>query len=98
MYLSKENVERECARQTSLADMKASFYCGLCDKQYSKHTEYDNHMDSYDHAHNQVTIHTHHEHFDEYKILILLICICHPAVEGAQTKRNWMETSQQTSS
>ncbi|ELT95587.1 hypothetical protein CAPTEDRAFT_115905, partial [Capitella teleta] len=44
---------KEKAREESLADLKSSFYCDLCDKQYLKHAEYDNHIDSYDHAHTQ---------------------------------------------
>ena len=32
------------------------FYCELCDKQYYKYKEYDNHVNSYDHAHRQVKI------------------------------------------
>ncbi|XP_064167303.1 G patch domain-containing protein 8-like [Anguilla rostrata] len=31
----------------------ANFYCELCDKQYYKHQQYDNHINSYDHAHKQ---------------------------------------------
>ena len=34
--------------------MKEMFYCELCDKQYFKYKEYDNHVNSYDHAHKQV--------------------------------------------
>ncbi|NWR75631.1 Z804A protein, partial [Centropus unirufus] len=37
----------------ALEDLKANFYCGLCDKQYYKHQEFDNHINSYDHAHKQ---------------------------------------------
>lgn len=37
-----------------LEDLKANFYCQLCDKQYYKHQEFDNHINSYDHAHKQV--------------------------------------------
>ncbi|XP_074842362.1 zinc finger protein 804B [Carettochelys insculpta] len=36
-----------------LEDVKANFYCELCDKQYHKHQEFDNHINSYDHAHKQ---------------------------------------------
>lgn len=49
----KENLEKERAKEESLADLRANFYCSLCDKQYAKHTEYDNHINSYDHAHKQ---------------------------------------------
>ncbi|CAM9551128.1 unnamed protein product [Lampetra fluviatilis] len=37
----------------ALEDLKANFYCKLCDKQYYKHREFDNHINSYDHAHKQ---------------------------------------------
>ncbi|NWR58151.1 Z804A protein, partial [Bucorvus abyssinicus] len=37
----------------ALEDLKANFYCELCDKQYYKHQEFDNHINSYDHAHKQ---------------------------------------------
>lgn len=32
----------------------SSFYCELCDKQYLRHQQYDNHINSYDHHHKQV--------------------------------------------
>ncbi|XP_033978495.1 zinc finger protein 804A-like [Trematomus bernacchii] len=31
----------------------SSFYCELCDKQYERHQQYDNHINSYDHHHRQ---------------------------------------------
>ncbi|XP_012994741.3 uncharacterized protein LOC106024817 isoform X1 [Esox lucius] len=34
-------------------DGKSSFFCQLCEKQYLRHQEYDNHINSYDHAHKQ---------------------------------------------
>uniref|UniRef100_A0AAV2MD79 C2H2-type domain-containing protein n=1 Tax=Knipowitschia caucasica TaxID=637954 RepID=A0AAV2MD79_KNICA len=37
----------------SVEDLKALFYCELCDKQYLRHHEFDNHINSYDHAHKQ---------------------------------------------
>ena len=46
--------EKEKAIQESLKDLKEMFYCELCDKQYFKYKEYDNHINSYDHAHRQV--------------------------------------------
>ena len=36
-----------------IAKMKKSFYCQLCDKQYNNYKEYDCHINSYSHAHNQ---------------------------------------------
>ncbi|AWO96669.1 putative zinc finger protein 804B [Scophthalmus maximus] len=52
MFLeSQEHAER--ALGCSLEDLKALFYCELCDKQYLRHQEFDNHINSYDHAHKQ---------------------------------------------
>ncbi|KFV06451.1 Zinc finger protein 804B, partial [Tauraco erythrolophus] len=45
--------EKEKASAKALEDVKANFYCELCDKQYHKHQEFDNHINSYDHAHKQ---------------------------------------------
>lgn len=45
--------EKERAIEESLKDLKEMFYCELCDKQYFKYKEYDNHINSYDHAHRQ---------------------------------------------
>ena len=41
-----------------LTEMNKAFYCELCDRQYTKYSEYDNHINSYSHHHNQVGIHT----------------------------------------
>jgi len=38
----------------TIAEMRKSFYCELCDKQYTKYSEFDNHLNSYDHHHRQV--------------------------------------------
>ncbi|XP_029927969.1 G patch domain-containing protein 8 [Myripristis murdjan] len=48
---SPERAER--AVGCSVEDLKALFYCELCDKQYLRHQEFDNHINSYDHAHKQ---------------------------------------------
>uniref|UniRef100_A0AAZ3Q9M8 C2H2-type domain-containing protein n=1 Tax=Oncorhynchus tshawytscha TaxID=74940 RepID=A0AAZ3Q9M8_ONCTS len=45
--------ERTTTMAKALEDLKANFYCDLCDKQYYKHQEFDNHINSYDHAHKQ---------------------------------------------
>ncbi|XP_041923337.1 zinc finger protein 804A [Alosa sapidissima] len=45
--------EKEKTLAKALEDLKANFYCELCDKQYYKHQEFDNHINSYDHAHKQ---------------------------------------------
>ncbi|KAI5106721.1 zinc finger protein 804A, partial [Silurus meridionalis] len=48
-----EYAEKEKTLAKALEDLKANFYCQLCDKQYYKHQEFDNHINSYDHAHKQ---------------------------------------------
>nr|XP_036846543.1 zinc finger protein 804B [Manis javanica] len=45
--------EKEKSTAKALEDVNANFYCELCDKQYHKHQEFDNHINSYDHAHKQ---------------------------------------------
>lgn len=47
-------MDKEKAIAKALEDLRANFYCELCDKQYQKHQEFDNHINSYDHAHKQV--------------------------------------------
>ncbi|KAI8081516.1 uncharacterized protein BX664DRAFT_317393 [Halteromyces radiatus] len=37
--------------QQELLQVKRAFYCELCDKQYNKVSEYDQHLQSYDHHH-----------------------------------------------
>ncbi|CAN8184967.1 unnamed protein product [Coccothraustes coccothraustes] len=49
----QDHAEKEKAAAKALEDVKANFYCELCDKQYHKHQEFDNHINSYDHAHKQ---------------------------------------------
>lgn len=46
--------EKDKVIEESLQDLKDMFYCELCDKQYFKYKEYDNHINSYSHAHKQV--------------------------------------------
>ena len=50
----QDQVEKEKAIAKALEELRANFYCELCDKQYTKHQEFDNHINSYDHAHKQV--------------------------------------------
>lgn len=50
----QDYAEKEKAIAKALEDLRANFYCELCDKQYQKHQEFDNHINSYDHAHKQV--------------------------------------------
>ncbi|XP_060758036.1 G patch domain-containing protein 8 isoform X2 [Neoarius graeffei] len=49
----EDYAEKEKAIAKALEDLRANFYCELCDKQYQKHQEFDNHINSYDHAHKQ---------------------------------------------
>ncbi|KAJ8353916.1 hypothetical protein SKAU_G00214830 [Synaphobranchus kaupii] len=53
MQRKEDYAEKEKAIAKALEDLKANFYCELCDKQYHKHQEFDNHINSYDHAHKQ---------------------------------------------
>lgn len=53
-FFPQNEQEKERAIEESLKDLKEMFYCELCDKQYFKYKEYDNHINSYDHAHRQV--------------------------------------------
>ena len=46
--------EKEDKLVETILEMNKSFYCDLCDKQYFKYSEYDNHLNSYDHHHRQV--------------------------------------------
>ncbi|XP_042290142.1 uncharacterized protein LOC121912124 [Thunnus maccoyii] len=39
--------------QRNTEEGDSSFYCELCDKQYVRHQQYDNHINSYDHHHKQ---------------------------------------------
>ncbi|CAB1334247.1 unnamed protein product [Coregonus sp. 'balchen'] len=48
----------ESAAGTVEDDGKSSFFCQLCEKQYLRHQEYDNHINSYDHAHRQINLKT----------------------------------------
>lgn len=53
-FFFQDYAEKENTIAKALEDLKANFYCELCDKQYYKHQEFDNHINSYDHAHKQV--------------------------------------------
>lgn len=56
----------------SLQDLKDMFYCELCDKQYFKYKEYDNHINSYSHAHKQVS----NSKFHQGWFKIVCVCVC----------------------
>ena len=46
--------EKDRKMAETIAEMRKSFFCDLCDKQYTKYSEFDNHLNSYDHHHRQV--------------------------------------------
>ncbi|XP_010005718.1 PREDICTED: zinc finger protein 804A [Chaetura pelagica] len=52
-HIAQDYAEKKNTIAKALEDLKANFYCELCDKQYYKHQEFDNHINSYDHAHKQ---------------------------------------------
>lgn len=52
----QDQVERELDIADSTAELRKSYFCELCDKQYTKYSEYDNHLNSYDHHHRQVCV------------------------------------------
>ncbi|XP_042358460.1 zinc finger protein 804A-like [Plectropomus leopardus] len=43
----------DCEVEVEGEEGDSSFYCELCDKQYVRHQQYDNHINSYDHHHKQ---------------------------------------------
>ena len=49
------------------------YYCALCDKRYVKYTTFDNHINSYDHAHRQVPVSL--VKYDVYEVCILDCCV-----------------------
>lgn len=49
-------VEKKQAIAKELEQVKRAFYCELCDKQYKKISEYEQHLQSYDHHHKKVII------------------------------------------
>ena len=65
------NAEKERALTETLLEMNKSFYCELCDKQYTKYSEYDNHINSYSHHHNQVNTNIQ----PEGKVYVC-VCVC----------------------
>ena len=52
-------LQAQVAKEQAIADateeMRKTYHCELCEKQYNKYSEYDNHLNSYDHHHRQVT-------------------------------------------
>lgn len=47
-------VEKKQAIAQELKEVKKAFYCELCDKQYKNISEYEQHLQSYDHHHKKV--------------------------------------------
>ncbi|RMC04964.1 hypothetical protein DUI87_18144 [Hirundo rustica rustica] len=78
--LAQDYAEKEKAAAKALEDVKSNFYCELCDKQYHKHQEFDNHINSYDHAHKQIigTYWILSSQLDNKEAVISLDCGFHP--------------------
>ena len=51
----REKAEKDKMINETLTEMNKAFYCELCDRQYTKYSEYDNHINSYSHHHEQVS-------------------------------------------
>ncbi|MGH0157607.1 UNVERIFIED_CONTAM: hypothetical protein FKN15_033724 [Acipenser sinensis] len=81
--------EKEKAIAKALEDLRANFYCELCDKQYQKHQEFDNHINSYDHAHKQ----TQNLNKDLSKLLAEPVMQSWPAPEGIKVLRSQISAS-----
>jgi hypothetical protein len=54
MVQYQEQAEKDDKLASILMEMNKAFYCELCDRQYTKYAEYDNHINSYSHHHQQV--------------------------------------------
>ena len=52
----RQQAEKERKIAEVLLEMNKAFYCELCDRQYTKYVEFDNHINSYSHHHQQVSI------------------------------------------
>lgn len=50
----ESKAEKQQLIAEELKQVKRAFYCELCDKQYSKIAEYEQHLQSYDHHHKKV--------------------------------------------
>lgn len=50
----RQQAEKEQKMADILYEMNKAFYCELCDRQYTKYSEFDNHINSYSHHHQQV--------------------------------------------
>ena len=61
-----------------LTEMNKSFYCDLCDRQYIKYSQFENHINSYSHHHQQVGgEHTHVcYHGNSMCGVHLMMCVC----------------------
>jgi len=49
--IREEKVKQKEELKKELKEINSVFYCSLCNKQYSKISEYEQHLDSYDHNH-----------------------------------------------
>ncbi|XP_048646206.1 G patch domain-containing protein 8 isoform X4 [Marmota marmota marmota] len=85
----KDYVDKEKAIAKALEDLRANFYCELCDKQYQKHQEFDNHINSYDHAHKQEGTQDYYE-----SEIIADVLKANPSNLGAQITRRLKDLKQ----
>lgn len=53
----ERRVEKKQMIERELEEVKRAFYCEICDKQYNKISEYEQHLQSYDHHHKKVSPH-----------------------------------------
>eukprot|EP01111_Echinosteliopsis_oligospora_P002873 TRINITY_DN1456_c0_g1_i2.p1 TRINITY_DN1456_c0_g1~~TRINITY_DN1456_c0_g1_i2.p1 ORF type:complete len:351 (-),score=110.97 TRINITY_DN1456_c0_g1_i2:83-1135(-) len=54
----EEKAEKVNAIKQELAEIKKTYYCELCNKQYKMIMEYETHLDSYDHHHRKRAVET----------------------------------------
>ncbi|KAI9178848.1 hypothetical protein H9P43_005510 [Blastocladiella emersonii ATCC 22665] len=47
----ESRVARDAERDAEVREVRRKFYCDVCDKQYAKAGEFENHLSSYDHHH-----------------------------------------------
>lgn len=66
-----------------LTEMNKAFYCEMCDRQYTKYSEFDNHINSYSHHHEQVSL--------LCSTVLAVIRTTHSEVERLETVRNRQE-------
>ena len=56
LFSLQNKVQKQESIKKELETINAAFYCTLCDKQYTKISEYETHLSSYDHNHRKVIV------------------------------------------